>query len=126
MADDTAGKFEMSSSPGETEAVSLNVGRVPVRFPLGLLTSADIRDLLQIGRSGPISACGCDSSTEGNCGCRGADCTCKKVTNTREAGQIRLADFLREREQTIRQLKQQLEDHRFTSEELARLRDEKP
>jgi hypothetical protein len=107
--------------PGTPEQmVSLNYGQL-TGVPFHLLTSADVRSILRVGRWGPVASCGCDGP-DGNCGCRGQDCPCNKVTSSRD---LSISEFLRERDQIIRQLKRQLESQRVTDEQIERLRDQK-
>ena len=83
--------------PGSPEQmVSLNYSQL-AGFPFHLLTSADVRSILQVGRWGPVADCGCRG--DGNCGCFGQDCPCNKVTSSRD---LSISEFLREREQIIR------------------------
>lgn len=120
MSDPTNPKPGASAEgPGSPEEiVSLNDGGL-AGFPFHLLTSADVRSILRVGRFGPVADCGCRG--DGNCGCFGTDCPCNKVTSSRD---LSISEFLREREQIIRQLKRQLESQRATDEQIQRLRDE--
>jgi hypothetical protein len=126
MADEMSRKgdevSEAAAGVSDPSVVSLNLGRGFVGLPLDRLTSADLRDLLQIGRHGPVSACGCDAGPDGNCGCRGLNCDCNKVKSGLQ--DLSVSEFLRDREQTIRELRRQLETQRVTDEQLERLRDD--
>jgi len=101
------------------QIVSLNSGEF-AGFPYHLLTSADVRSILQVGRAGPVADCGC-RGPDGNCGCLGLDCPCLRVTAWRD---LSIAEFLRDRDRLIRQLKRQLESQRVTEEQIQQLRDE--